>query len=302
MIDYFLPQDFPKHLLHPKHWGSWFVAGIFFLIVKILPYSFLMKIGNGLGLVAAKLMPYRMLIAKTNIKLCFENNPHKDWETIYHNHIRSLGKGILEMSMGWFLDTRKLNITIEHKGLEFVENAKKQGKGILFLGMHTTSLDFGGPLLNSCCEVIPVYQQARNPVLDYIISRSRLSYCPAIIERRNMREILVRLKNGESVWYGCDQDFGLRTKSVFASFYGVPAYTLPYYAKIAQKTGAAVIPVTGLRDEKNNRYVVSFLPEIDITDISDQEAAEEDVYPPKPSHIRRQRKEEKRLNKLNKPQ
>lgn len=314
--------------MHPKYWGSWLVAACLFLLVKLLPYAWLMSLGNGLGLLMEKLMPYRLLVAATNLRLCFAHHTDKDWQPIYRQHVRSVGKGVFEMAMAWFLPPNHFTQRARHEGYEDVDKALAAGRGILFLGVHTTGMDFGAPLLNSRYPTSPMYKAARNPVLDSIIVRSRLRNCPDAVEHTNMREIIAKLKRGECIWYGCDQDFGHGTKSVFAPFFGVSALTLPYYAKIAHKTGAAVIPMAGFRDEAKGQFVVRYLPEIDVEGLSEVAAAtamnqaieqlidgyedqyywvhrrfktrpegEADVYPPKPSHIRRQKRTEKQAQK-----
>ncbi|MBS9782068.1 MAG: lysophospholipid acyltransferase family protein [Gammaproteobacteria bacterium] len=318
-------KEFPKSLLAPKYWGGWLVAGILFLLVKIVPYRWLMRFGAKLGWLFVKLMPYRCLVAETNIRLCFENTD-KDWQTIYQNHLKSLGKGFFEMSMAWFLPSSYFTDKVVHIGHEDVDKALKSGRGVMFLGMHTTGLDFGSPLLNNRYPTYFMYQPARNLLFNHIIVRGRLRHCTGLIEQDNMRELLMRLKKGDCVWYGCDQDFGRRTKSVFAPFFGVQTFTLPYYAKIAKKTGAAVIPVVGLRDDKTGQFIVKYLPEISVDNLTDEQAAqqmnhaieqmldgyedqyywvhrrfktrpkgESDIYPIKPSHLRRQQREAKRL-------
>ncbi len=314
----------PKALLAPKYWGSWLMAGVLLLLVKILPYTRLMQLGAGLGKLMEKTMPYRSLVAKTNIRLCFANN-HKNWQSIYQRYVTSLGKGVFEMAMGWFLAPDHFVDKVAHIGYTDVDKALAEGRGVLFLGVHTTGLDFGAPLLNNRYPVYFMYKAARNPVLDYIIRRGRLRNSPGVILQDNMRAMLMHLKKGQCVWYGCDQDFGHWSKSVFAPFFGVQAFTLPYYAKIAQKTGAAVIPVAGFRNEKTGRFVVKYLPEIKVDNLSDEQAAramnaaiekilvgyedqyywvhrrfktrpegEADIYPIKPSHLRRQRREAKK--------
>lgn len=314
-----------KTLLHPKHWLSWLAAGILFMLVKWLPYKTLMALGNAMGRVMEKLMPYRLLVSKTNIRLCFAKC---DWQNIYRRHVSSLGKGVFEMAMGWFLLPNHFIKRVKHVGYEDADKALSAGRGILFLGVHTTGLDFGAPLLSHRYPVYFMYQKAKNAVLDYLVTRGRLRHCAGIIERDNLREVLSRLKNGECVWYGSDQDFGNNAKSVFAPFYGVSAYTLPYYAKIAQKTGAAVIPVAGFRDEASGQFIVRYLPEIKVEGLSEAQAAtamnqniekllcgyedqyywvhrrfktrpndEATVYPPKPSHLRRQQRAAKKAAK-----
>lgn len=313
-----MQTKFPKILLHPKHWVTWFFAGVLYLLVKYLPYSWLMRLGAVVGRAMEKLMPYRFLVAKTNIRLCFSG---RDWQSIYSRHVTSIGKGVFEMAMGWFLPTSHFDGKVNHIGHEVVDKALAEGRGVLFLGLHTTGLDFGAPLLNNRYPVYFMYKKSRNAVLDYLITRGRLRNSPGVIEHHNLREVFTTLKSNQCVWYGSDQDFGYWTKSVFAPFYGITAYTLPYYAKIAAKTGAAIIPVVGFRDEKNNGFSVKYLAEISVQDLSDEQAAiamnqaieqllvgfedqyywihrrfktrpagEAPLYPKKPSHIRRDKR------------
>ncbi len=327
-----MKATFPKNLLHPKHLPSWLLAGLLYLLVKFLPYQWLMRLGKHLGKLMEKLMPYRMLVAKTNIRLCFEHSD-KDWKMIYQNHVYSLGKGLFEMAMGWFLPATHFSGRVKHVGYEDADRALSDGRGILFLGVHTTGLDFGAPLLNNRYATYFMYRKAKDAVLDYIVLRGRLRNCPGVIEHTQLREVFAKLKAGKCVWYGSDQDFGNNGSSVFAPFYQMQAYTLTYYAKIAQKTGAAVIPVAGFRDENSGKFIVRYLPEISIEGLNDIEAAtamnraveqlitgyeeqyywvhrrfktrpegEPAVYPQKPSHIRKEKKQQKKLAKAQKQQ
>lgn len=316
-----MQTQFSKKLLHPKYWGMWLVIGILYLLVKLLPYTWLMKMGTAVGWLMEKLMPYRLLVAKTNLKLCFDDQ----WQNLYQAHVKSLGKGVFEMAMGWFLSADHFKGKVRHIGHETVDKAIKDGRGVLFLGVHTTGLDFGAPLLSSRYPVYFSYKKARNALLEYLITRGRLRNCPGVIEHQNLRQVLKKLKSGQCVWYGSDQDFGHWTRSVFAPFYGIEAYTLPYYAKIARQSGAAVIPVAGFRDTNQGGFTVRYLPEISIDNLTDQAAATamnqaieqllkgfEDqyywihrrfktrpegkaaIYPKKPSQVRREKKQQEK--------
>jgi len=64
------------------------------------------------------------------------------------------------------------------------------------------------------------------------------------------------IKEGNIVWYGCDQDFGKRY-SVFAPFFGIDAATLTTPAWIARETGASVIFLSQFR-EGNGVYSIYF--------------------------------------------
>ena len=76
--------------------------------------------------------------------------------------------------MGWFLSLDDLQDKVLHIGSENVDKALAKGKGVLFLGFHTTGLDFGLPLLNTKYPTPLMYKKSHNPFRDFIIFLSRL--------------------------------------------------------------------------------------------------------------------------------
>ena len=64
------PQ-FTLSLLHPKNWGVWLGFGTLALIVNLLPYAVLLKLGQSLGLLGMRLGKKRVHVAKRNFELAF---------------------------------------------------------------------------------------------------------------------------------------------------------------------------------------------------------------------------------------
>lgn len=234
-----------------------------------------------------------------------------------------MSRAVFEVAMSLFLPAKDFVVHSRHTGYEGVDKALAEGRGVLFLGVHTTSIGFGTQLITNRYPTYFMYHKAKNAVLDYMITRGRLKNCLGEIEHTRLREIFAKLKAGKCVWYGSDRDFGDKGAgaSVFAPFYQMQAYTLSYYAKIAQKTGAAVIPVAGFYDNDSGQFIIRYLPEIVTDGLSDIEAAsamnksieqlldgyeeqyywihrrfktrpegEPAVYPKKPREIRREKK------------
>ncbi|MPV86048.1 LpxL/LpxP family acyltransferase [Ostreibacterium oceani] len=270
-----MPENTPpfdRKLLHPKHWGSWLAVGILWLLVRVLPYHGLMAIGSGLGRLMKITMPYRMLVVKTNLEHCFSQSSLNTTD-LFNQHVDALGKGIFEMAMGWFLPAERFAHKIHFVDDYHVSNALKENRGVLLLGMHTTHIDFGAPMVTLKFPTYFMYRKMKNPVLDYIVSRRRILHSQGAIEQSNMRALITQLQAGQCVWYAADQDFGSRAPAVFAPFFGVDAYTLPLYAKIARKTNAAVIPVAGFRNAQTGQYEIRFLPEIPTDKLIDEAVA-----------------------------
>jgi KDO2-lipid IV(A) lauroyltransferase len=61
-----------------------------------------------------------------------------------------------------------------------------------------------------------------------------------------------------------DQNTSL-DEGVFVDFFGVPASSTAAFARIAAKTGAAVIPGCALWSEVTRRYTIHFYPEVKMT-------------------------------------
>ena len=61
-----------------------------------------------------------------------------------------------------------------------------------------------------------------------------------------------------------DQNFTADT-GVFVDFFGVPACTGAGFAKLAARSGAAVIPGFALWSEEERRYVLRFYPPVPMT-------------------------------------
>ena len=77
------------------------------------------------------------------------------------------------------------------------------------------------------------------------------------------------VKQGNTVWYGYDQDFGAR-RSVFAPFFGIQTATLKTTMSITRETGATILMISQLR-EKDGIYSIRFSP------ILENIAADDDI-------------------------
>lgn len=59
-----------QRLLHPRHWPTWVLLGLFHLI-GLLPFPLLWALGMGLGHLAYFLVGSRRRVALRNLAICF---------------------------------------------------------------------------------------------------------------------------------------------------------------------------------------------------------------------------------------
>ncbi len=104
-----------------------------------------------------------------------------------------------------------------------------------------------------------------NPRIDRLVEQRRRLSGNRIIEKWDgARAILRALQHNEAVGILIDQNTSLQ-EGAFVNFFGTPACANTAFAKIAARTGAAVIPGFALWSDEERRYVLRFYPPVEMT-------------------------------------
>jgi KDO2-lipid IV(A) lauroyltransferase len=104
-----------------------------------------------------------------------------------------------------------------------------------------------------------------NPQIDAMVEQRRGLSGNRVIQKRDAaRGILRALAANEAVGILIDQNTTL-DQGVFIDFFGRKACAGSAFAKIAQHSGAAVVPGYALWSEQEQRYILRFYPAIEMT-------------------------------------
>lgn len=240
-------------LLHPKYWPNWIGIGLL-RVIGWLPFDWQLGLGARLGDLAYHLARDRKHIATTNIDLCFPELTSVQRQQLVKNVFRNNGRGIMETAFAWTGRIELVQDRFSFLGLEHLIAAAKEGKGVLLLGMHFSTLDLCGAALGRQVPFDVMYRRNKNTLLESVMREGRIRNFPNAIERSDVRSVIKALKAGHIVWYGPDQDYG-RKHSVFAPFFGIQTASITATARIAKITGAPVIVFQHRRDA-DNQYIV----------------------------------------------
>ncbi len=247
--------DFTRSLLAPRHWPAWLGVAAIWLIAH-LPQPALPWLGRRLGALVCRIPSARRRIAATNIKLCFPELDAAQQAALVDANLRDVGSMMMEFALGWLGSDRRMAALATHiDGLEHLEAARAQGRGVLLVGGHFSHLELCARLVSRRIRIAGMYRRMDSTVFEWVVLRARLRYAAAMFGKDDIRGTVKYLRGGGTLWYAPDQD--MRSKdTVFVPFFGVPAATITATHHLARMSGAAVIPFFHRRLPDGQGYIL----------------------------------------------
>jgi KDO2-lipid IV(A) lauroyltransferase len=235
--------------------------GVFTLwLLHFLPFRVLVWIGNSLGLLLYLLAAERRNVGTINLKLCFPELSDEVRKKLLRDHFKIFSRGLIERSILWWSSGARICSLIRIEGVEHFESIK--GKPAILLTPHFVGMDAGAQwIAQQGVDSVSMYSKQKNPYLNELLlkMRTRFGKHRLFSRQQGLRGILKCMRAGMPFLYLPDQDQGVKD-GAFIPFFGVPAATMTTVPRIAQMTGAKVIPcITRLLPDAAG-YVLTFYP------------------------------------------
>ncbi len=239
---------------HPRFWLLWLGLGLLWLVTQ-LPYRALLTIGRLLGAGMYRVAGERRRIAARNLELCFPEKSAQERKHLLKENFASTGIAFFEMAMSWWWSRQRLARLAHVEGLEHLKQAQLDGKGVILMALHFTTLEIGAALLGQKHTIDGMYREHGNLLFDYIQRRGRERHNldSLAVEREDVRGMLKLLRAGRAIWYAPDQDYGAK-QSIFVPLFGIQAATVPATSKFAKLGKALVVPFTQQRLADGSGY------------------------------------------------
>jgi KDO2-lipid IV(A) lauroyltransferase len=223
-----------------------------------------------LGSLYAKLLhvalPRLRRVAMRNLELAYPQKTLAERKVIADEVFRSIGRLLYAFARFPQMNAHNISDWIRYEGLEHFMEAKKAGRGVLFATAHLGNWElsaFAHGLMTEPMHV--VIRPLDNPGIDKLVEQRRqLSGNHLIQKWDGARAILRALQQNGAVGILIDQNTSLQ-EGTFVNFFGTPACANTAFAKIAARTGAAVIPGFALWSDQDRRYVLRFYPPLEMT-------------------------------------
>jgi len=263
---------FCRSMLHPRYWVTWLGLGILWLLVQ-LPYPLLMRLGANAGTLSRHFLNRRERITRRNIELCFPGIAENDIERMIAGNFASLGMALAETGIAWFWSDRAVRKLFEVSGLQHLQSAMEQKRGVMVIGVHFMSLELGGRISGLCQPMMAMYRPHNNRAMEWAQTKGRMRSNKAMIDRRDLRGMVHALKKGESVWFAPDQDYGPKG-SVFAPLFAVEkAATTNGTFVLSRLANPAMLTIALIRNPDNYGYQLIIDPALENYPHTDEAAA-----------------------------
>jgi KDO2-lipid IV(A) lauroyltransferase len=162
---------------------------------------------------------------------------------------------------------------IRYEGLDRFLVAKARNKGVLILTGHLGAWElssFYHSLMGHPMGM--VIRRLDNRLLDEFVNRIRCLHGNRVLHKDDFaRGLITAMRAGESVGILMDTNM-TPPQGVFVDFFGKAACTASGLARVALKTGAAVVPGFLVWEAAEQRYVLHFGDEIGFDPTGDAEA------------------------------
>ncbi|NNE63919.1 MAG: LpxL/LpxP family Kdo(2)-lipid IV(A) lauroyl/palmitoleoyl acyltransferase [Gammaproteobacteria bacterium] len=255
-------EDFiASSYLHPRFWPMWLMFA-FLRAAALLPYRSQLGLGKTVGRIIKFASKKRQAIVDINLQHCFPDKSLSERNRIKHDCYENIGIGLLEMAMCWWWSEKRLRPLVEVHGLEHIKNTLDQGRGVILLSGHFTSLELGGRLLTLFQPFQAMYRVQKNALFDSFLYHKRNEYLVDTVSRKDTRKLIKGIRKQIPTWYAPDQDFG-RERNVFVPFMGVTTATISASTRLAQASGAAMLPFYPERKRDGSGYVLTIEAPLD---------------------------------------
>ncbi|HXN98197.1 MAG TPA: lysophospholipid acyltransferase family protein [Candidatus Acidoferrales bacterium] len=256
-----------------REWFEYVSAWAGVKSLGLLPRPVARFVGASFAAVAYAVRTPLRRAAMFNLGLAFPDWSDAKRKRVIRGMIQQIGWMAAEFSQFPKYTRKNIQKIVVLDGFENFDAARRRGKGVLFLTGHMSAWELA-PFAHALYGH-PLHFLVRpiaNRRVDELINHYRcLSGNQPIEKNKSARSILRILADGGTVGILSDHNTVLE-ESVFVDFFGIPASTTSGLARIALRTGAAVVPGFLSWDSARRKYRLRFEPAIELAQTGDEES------------------------------
>jgi KDO2-lipid IV(A) lauroyltransferase len=237
-----------------------------------LPRRVARSAGAALGAVAWWVLPKLRRTGLRNLELAYPEMPGAERRRILRGVYRQLGWQLGEFCQMRRYTRENTRDLFRYEGLEHYLAARERGRGVLIVTGHLGAWElssFWHSLMGH--PMTMVIRRLDNARVDRMVNAIRCMHGNRVVHKDDFaRGLLVAMRQGDTVGILMDTNM-TPPQGVFVPFFGVEACTASGLARVALRTGAAVLPGFLVWEAGERKYVLHFGPEFILVETGDDE-------------------------------
>jgi len=234
-------------------------------LLGVLPRTVARSVGAGIGAVAFHLLSRLRKTGLRNLELAYPRKSEAERLKILRDEYRSLGWQMAEFCQMSKYTPESASKLIRYEGLDNYLGARARGKGVLVVTGHLGAWElssFYHSLMGYPMSL--VIRRLDNPRVDALVNTIRTRHGNRVIHKDDFaRGLITAMHAGETVGILMDTNM-TPPQGVFVPFFGIEACTASGLARVALRSGAAVLPGFLLWEEPEQKYVLHFGEELEL--------------------------------------
>lgn len=206
-----------------------------------LPLLHFLAVMVGLGFF---LLPNRhRRTTEINLKVCFPELSERERKALMRRSLIETAKTFMESPKVLLSSPQRTMGQVRSvRGLKLLEQAVAAGKGVILMGPHLGNWEIGGLYCSYHYPMTTMYRAQRSSTINQIMLTGRRGFNAHLVpaDAQGLRAQLQALRRGEMIGTLPDHS-PAKGAGIFAPLFGIPAYSPLVAARLAHKTGAAVL-------------------------------------------------------------
>ena len=266
-------SDVPERPIKFKHQVIYHCARSLMALLQALSYGTVGRLGLLFGSAVFAFSKRERGRILSNLRIAYGDSLSvEEREELARRVFRNLGRNIFEAVhwLRWTPAEIRSQIVVVY-GEEELRKALARGKGVFVVSAHLGNWELMAAHLSGLGPTSGLAQNLYDPRFDRIVTDFRvknLGLARMIKRGLALRGTLEALGQGHFMAALCDQDTG--KDGIFVPFFGKMAWTQTGVARIAQKTGASLVPVFVVRG-RDGRYEMHVEKEILVSPEGDKD-------------------------------
>ncbi len=252
---------------------EYFAVLVLIRAVGLLPRGPARRIGAAIGALAFLALPRLRRVGYRNLQIAFPHLSLKEQTALLRAEYRSLGWQLAEFCQMRKYTTDNTSRFISYESLDHYLAARDAGQGVLILTGHLGAWElssFYHSLMGYPMSM--VIRRLDNELVDQLVNGIRCQHGNKVLHKDDFaRGLISAMRQGETVGILMDTNM-TPPQGVFVDFFGTPACTASGMARVALRTGAAVLPGFLIWEDSSQSYVLHFGRQLELVRTDDNEA------------------------------